>query len=85
MLSLHRSHVGLSTEQAALHSLALEKVDRGEKAQDIWSREVRLYAQSMLSLNRLVGLFGQGSIFSFLKAAVGHFAFMIKIKLGWAS
>ncbi|KAI1418546.1 FAD binding domain protein [Hypoxylon sp. FL1857] len=83
-LTAFRPHIGLATEQAALHSLTLDKVDRGEKTHDTWIREIRIYARSMFLLNRLMGEFGTGSTFSFLKAAITYLAYSIKIKLGWA-
>lgn len=83
-LTTFRPHVGLATEQAAFHSLALDEVHHGKIMHDTWTRKTRIYAQSMWLLNRLVGVFGQGSIFAFLKAAAMYLIFIVKIKLGRA-
>lgn len=75
-----RPHLGFSTDQAALHSLTLERVDRGEMKHDEWCREMMIYAQRMSLLNRVMGQFCLGSTFAFLTAAAMYLMFMIKIK-----
>ncbi|KAI0532018.1 FAD binding domain protein [Xylaria digitata] len=81
-LTTFRPHVGAATEQAALHCLAMEKVSNGEKALAAHVREVGIHAKSMWLLNRIVGEFGQGSMFSFLKAVFFYIAFLVRVKLG---
>lgn len=83
-LATFRPHIGVATEQAALHCLVMNKMSRGENALTTHTREVGVHSKSMWLLNRLVGEFGQGSAFSFLKALFLYIAFLVRLRFGRA-
>lgn len=54
-LALFRPHMGLSVNQAALHSLLLEKVMRGEMNVKAWERQVVQYGRQTQLKNEAMG------------------------------
>ncbi|KAH9897554.1 FAD binding domain protein [Xylariomycetidae sp. FL2044] len=67
-----RPHAAAATEQAAFHCHSLEKVYSGEKSPAAWEREAHAYARRMTLLNRVIGNFGRGAIFSLFKSLFSY-------------
>lgn len=67
-----RSHLGLATEQAARHTLQMEKVLRGEMTMKQRNDEASYYARRLIFLNRCIGLFGMNWVFSLTRAMMGY-------------
>lgn len=72
-----RPHAAAATEQCAFHSHTLEKVYSGKQTQSDWESEARRYAHYMAVLNRVVGDFGRGAVFSLLKSLVSYVLFLL--------
>lgn len=81
-LATIRPHTALATDQAAMHSVSLAKVWRGEMTLETWGREVTVYGKRMVLQGRVVGLLGQGTSLMFLKSLLVYIWFLVKGKLG---
>lgn len=81
-LATFRPHLALATEQAAKHSLGLDKVRHGDISLNEWDAQVSSFAKRIWLLSRVVGEFGQGSLFSFAWAIFQYVIFLLMTKLG---
>ncbi|KAI1117990.1 FAD binding domain-containing protein [Nemania sp. NC0429] len=81
----YRSHLGMASEQAARHCVALEKVLRGEMTQEQYHKEVVFYSQRFILLNRFIGLMGMGWIRALLSTMFAYAWLMITHTLGLAT
>ncbi|EAW13490.1 FAD binding domain protein [Aspergillus clavatus NRRL 1] len=79
-----RSHLGKASEQAAQHSLQMDRVWRGEITQAERDREANYYAQRMILLNRLMGFLGLGLWWAVLRTGFEFLALVLSARLGWA-
>ncbi|KAK4200773.1 zeaxanthin epoxidase, chloroplastic [Triangularia verruculosa] len=77
-----RPHFAVATEQAAGHSLGLTKVWEGEKSLHEWKKEVTAYGKRTWLASRVLGEFGQGTWFSFLRTVFAYLVLLIQLKLG---
>ena len=83
-LSLFRPHVGLSTNQAALHCELLEKVIKGNMNVSQWETEVLRYAASTRMYSRVLGNYGQASLLTFLASGIKYLILIIGQRVsGW--
>lgn len=81
-LAAFRPHFALATEQAAKHALTLGKVWRREMGIEEWGREVWVYGKKTWLASRLLGVFGVGRWWDFVKVLGAYVAFLVKLKLG---
>jgi 2-polyprenyl-6-methoxyphenol hydroxylase-like FAD-dependent oxidoreductase len=81
-LTTLRPHTGSAAEMAAFHSLALAPVLKGAKTVEAWKREVLVYSKRMWLIGRLVGIYGQGSMLSLLRAVFNYIIFIVGVKIG---
>ncbi|KAH7303217.1 FAD binding domain protein [Stachybotrys elegans] len=79
-MATFRPHVALSTEQAAQQCIWMGDVTRGSSTMQEWERHVSIFAKRIYLLSRLVGEFGQGSVFSFLRSVFSYLSFMVRLK-----
>jgi hypothetical protein len=82
-LSLFRPHVALSTNQAALHCLTLDKVLIGEMSLERWEGDALGYAKATGLLSVVVGNFGQSGIGKLFWSAVRYLICIIGQKISW--
>lgn len=80
-LATYRPHAGKATDQAASHCLELAKVWRGEGSLASWDVEACAGAKKMYLWSRLMGEFGRGTWFSFLKSIVSYLIFVARARL----
>jgi hypothetical protein len=73
-----RPHLGLATEQAALHCNALADVYQGIKTKSSWDRDVCQHAKRLILATRIVAELGQGTSFTLLKSLLFYFIFVIR-------
>ncbi|GAB1316521.1 Zeaxanthin epoxidase, chloroplastic [Madurella fahalii] len=80
-LAAFRPHFAVAAEQAARHALALGKVWKGEMSMEEWGREVWTYGKRMWLASRVLGIFGLGGWWDFLKILGVYVAFLVRLKL----
>ncbi|KAK2616080.1 hypothetical protein N8I77_002789 [Diaporthe amygdali] len=80
-LATYRPHAGKATDQAASHCRELAKVWQGEKSLASWDFEACVNAKKMYLLSRLMGEFGRGTWFSFLRSIVSYLVFVVGARL----
>lgn len=83
-LATYRPHAGKATDEAASHCLGLAKVWRGDKSLASWNIEACISSKKMYLWSRLLGEFGRGTWFSFLRSIVSYLGFLIRARL-WRS
>lgn len=76
-LATYRPHAGKATDQAASHCLELAKVWRGQMSLSSWEVEACVNANKMYLWSRLMGEFGRGTWFSFLRSIVSYLVFLV--------
>lgn len=80
-LATYRPHAGKATDQAASHCLELAKVWRGDKSLASWDVEACVSSKKMYLWSRLMGEFGRGTWFSFLRSIVSYLVFITRARL----
>lgn len=70
--ALFRPHAGLSTNQAALHCLLLEKVLKGEMSVSEWEREISRYGRRNRLLSIALGTYGQVGGWPFVRSLIRY-------------
>ncbi|KAI0195005.1 FAD binding domain-containing protein [Astrocystis sublimbata] len=77
-----RSHLGMASEQAARHCLAVEKVMNGHLSHEQYHQENVFYADRFILLNRCIGLFGMGWLSSLAWTILSYVWLMASYQLG---
>ncbi|RMZ80377.1 hypothetical protein DV738_g2789, partial [Chaetothyriales sp. CBS 135597] len=77
-----RSHLGLSSEQAARHCWQLDRVWRGEMTHEQRQREATLYAKRLVLANRMIGLIGLGRAWDVVKTVLAYIWLSTRARLG---
>jgi hypothetical protein len=78
----YRSHLGMASEQAARHCLAVEKVMSGHLSPEQYHREAVFYADRFILLNRCIGLSGMGWLSSLVWTALSYAWLMVSYRTG---
>ncbi|KAL2020573.1 hypothetical protein VTK56DRAFT_8161 [Thermocarpiscus australiensis] len=81
-LAAFRPHFAVATEQAARHCLALEEVWEGRMGLGRWEDEVTRYGKRMWLASRVLGVFGVGGWWEFLRVLFVYVVFLVRLKLG---
>jgi hypothetical protein len=79
-LATNRPHLALATEQAAGHCLDMGKVWHGEMTLEQWETKTLIQAKRIWLASRVLGVFGVGGWWAFLKILATYLSFMIKVK-----
>ncbi|RMZ86734.1 hypothetical protein DV736_g6041, partial [Chaetothyriales sp. CBS 134916] len=77
-----RSHMGLSSEQAARHCWQMDRVWKGEMIHTQRDREAMLYAKGVILSNRIVGLTCLGRLWDVVKTVLAYAWLLIGARLG---
>lgn len=77
-----RSHMGMATEQAARHCWQMDRVWRGEIAQEQRDAEARFYAKKFVLMNRLIGLGGMERIAAVMQVLLSFAWLLVCQRLG---
>lgn len=80
-LATYRPHAGKATDQAASHCLELVKVWRGQMTMASWEQQTCVNAKKTYLWSRLMGEFGRGTWFSFLRSIVSYLVFVVGARL----
>lgn len=81
-LATFRPHFAVATEQAARHCLGLAGVWAGETSLDQWAAGALTYAKRMWLAGRVLGAFGLGRWWEFVKFLCAYVVFLARLKLG---
>lgn len=81
-LALFRPHAALSTDQAAMNCLALEKVLKGEMDMVKWEREVLGYGYTTWRSSRAIGAFYQFGPLQWIPEAL---KLLVALAVQWVS
>lgn len=80
-LATCRPHAGKATDQAASHCLNLARVWNGELDLETWDHKACTNANKLYLWSRLMGEFGKGTWFSFLKSIISYLMFITRTKV----
>lgn len=76
-----RPHMGLATDHAAWQCLAVGRTWQGSMPEDEYHRDLLFKSRYLWLISRVIGVYGQGSWFAFLRSAFSFAAFLVRWKL----
>jgi hypothetical protein len=76
-----RPHFAVATEQAARHCLGLGRVWGGEMTLQEWEEEAKTWGKTQWLRGRILGAFGTGRWWEFVKGLWKYVAFVVGLKV----